>query len=785
MKVPDLGTTRVLPTYGVASQAFGPKCFSRRAASKIGEQERPVRSRWRGALVLRWRLRSTTTPAHPALELLRSLRQIIEAHIRSRRLTMGCTLSTSYTTLSTGHSRLKFAVASDGSGGGTATISNTDLAPSAMPPGPFKYALSFVYADLPTARVALTDSPLVSILCTPRAGTANWTCDIDLDGSDNVILNVTCDAANSEAEVEFLYNGFFADVSDYGALGDGVSDNGVPFLNALTALTESGGTLFVPPGIYIIGNPPMPGDPININVYSNITILGCGAASVIKRTSGNSTGGMLLVFGQENVAIRNIALDLNTDVAYVTGINVNEDGDGNPSSNVVIDSCYFLSSSANPDSPQTELAVLVGHCNGLWVTNNHVDQLQLKVSHDTGGPGYFVVGNHISCPFEWGISFVTSSESEFNQDIIITDNYIKDGSSGGIYNANDSNEVGYGESDRVIVRNNVITNSSTTGINAAIYARPCILSTDYFFENNIIIAANATGGYGICVVAAALPNDQLYELKIRGNLVSNTDSPGIYVNGNIQRVDITRNLLVATRGIQFQPGGTFEDLPAGESIADAIVRENVVDGATGSGLNLDLLEGSTLTGLLVCDNIFKNTNPDGFNNAVGILMQLDEDSALQATFLRNRCYDDRNMLGGTSTQKWGIQEVVADGATIDTAYIGNDLRYNGIVVDGMPEGGPADGIHFGAVIQLNRGFVTESSGAVTFDAETTATVLHGLNVTPNASAIVLAIASSPGATDPRPVWVDSINDTSFQINLTTAISGLRIGWRARALSNFI
>lgn len=46
----------------------------------------------------------------------------------------------------------------------------------------------------------------------------------------------------------------FVDVTDYGAVGDGVTDDSQAILDAIQALPDVGGTLFFPPGIYLHGD---------------------------------------------------------------------------------------------------------------------------------------------------------------------------------------------------------------------------------------------------------------------------------------------------------------------------------------------------------------------------------------------------------------------------------------------------------------------------------------------------------------------------------------------------
>ena len=149
-----------------------------------------------------------------------------------------------------------------------------------LPPGPLNTLLSATYTTKAAAQAALTNAVIVSAYVTPRADAARWTCDVDSDGS-NVVLKVTTDASDSEAEVQIgLHSpsGFY-DVTDYGAVGDGIADDTSAINAAVLAIGSAGvgGTLYFPPGIFLVTS--------SISLISNIIVQGDGPASVIKRDS--------------------------------------------------------------------------------------------------------------------------------------------------------------------------------------------------------------------------------------------------------------------------------------------------------------------------------------------------------------------------------------------------------------------------------------------------------------------------------------------------------------------
>ena len=90
-------------------------------------------------------------------------------------------------------------------------------------------------------------------------------------------------------------------IKDYGAIGDGVTDDTAAIQAALTSLSSSGGSVFIPSGTYLVSS--------NLEVYSNTTIFGKGKSSIVKTTASHA----FLVEGtlgseKTNVAIQDLKL---------------------------------------------------------------------------------------------------------------------------------------------------------------------------------------------------------------------------------------------------------------------------------------------------------------------------------------------------------------------------------------------------------------------------------------------------------------------------------------------
>jgi polygalacturonase len=142
-----------------------------------------------------------------------------------------------------------------------------------------------------------------------RSGVASGT----YSGSVNVVSNGGFPLAvvvRMEAR-----SGPTVNVRDFGARGDGVSDDARAFEAALSSLPSSGGTVFIPGGTYSMG--PIhasPLRPLDLSKVSNVTIAGEGMGlTTLKLEPGTypSATFMILVLASSDITIRDLTLDMN------------------------------------------------------------------------------------------------------------------------------------------------------------------------------------------------------------------------------------------------------------------------------------------------------------------------------------------------------------------------------------------------------------------------------------------------------------------------------------------
>jgi hypothetical protein len=560
---------------------------------------------------------------------------------------------------------------------------------------------------------------------------------------------------------------------------------------AANAVPAEGGILFFSEGVYEIEPP--------IILKSNTWVLGTGRASIIQRAANSSTAGILQILSCSGVRVSNLAIDMNVDFNYCTGVEINVaavslatgelvepwhafdgaagEGPARPSSDIMIESCYIYSS-AEPAPFQTQHAVLQRAAERIWIINNHLWRTQIKAgttigaAHPSSSGPVFIKNNQIIDAHNMGISWVAQNEFDNLHDVEIVGNFIDGYQAVGIYFGCDNGSIARAKCNKVLICGNIVKGA---GQDAGILGRACQESANWVIDNNIImnerdLPQNARG-----IMIDTPDNMQpdnfgyavLKNVAITNNVVSNQPLAGILVRGDVSRFTITGNRVENTQGIQLQ-------CRTGRPVRDGIVMSNYVEGRGTEGLLISTTgtgggEAADIGPILVRDNILKNHRQDLEGNAQGILVQADVGFKATVDAHGNKCYDDQT----SKTQTWGIREI--GGGTFDTRYMMNDLRYN-----------LSAGLHVGAgaKIQFNLGWVTESQGTETIPAghlPRFVVVNHGLNIAPALESISITITRA--ANDPGYVWVSNVTEQAFQVNCSRRLleGGLTFGWQVIAL----
>lgn len=316
--------------------------------------------------------------------------------------------------------------------------------------------------------------------------------------------------------------------------------------------------------------------------------------------------------------------------------------------------------------------------------------------------------------------------------------------------------------NEVVVSYNIFKNTGGTAIrNTEGGIRWCI-------DSNVV---DTTGGEGIKVMGNVGLSVRAEDCVISNNVVCNAGDDGIVVHGN--RCLIVGNRVNGTGKQTYAPklqDGVGINLTDGG--AENTVADNIVSDARGYGVQTvgprNVVKGNTLklcgrdgiriggdgTRVRVIDNTIFNNGQSAANTYSGILTLGSITACSRIEILRNSVFDDQ----GSPTQRFGLrlEGVVSDSVAQFNDTIGN---VNGQVF--LNWTGSSN------TVNQNRGYVTENRGVATITAAaTTVNVAHGLSVQPALSKITVVPTSNIGSS--VKFWVNNPSASQFTINASPA-----------------
>ncbi|MFM7855590.1 MAG: glycosyl hydrolase family 28-related protein, partial [Flammeovirgaceae bacterium] len=99
-------------------------------------------------------------------------------------------------------------------------------------------------------------------------------------------------------------------VQDFGAVGDGITDDTDAILDAIAAMPANGSGLYFPPGTYIVNSDYVNG--LKFNGKSNFVLSGYGATIKVKNGAAVTTNHEVMFFiNCQNGAINGLTIDGN------------------------------------------------------------------------------------------------------------------------------------------------------------------------------------------------------------------------------------------------------------------------------------------------------------------------------------------------------------------------------------------------------------------------------------------------------------------------------------------
>ncbi len=476
-------------------------------------------------------------------------------------------------------------------------------------------------------------------------------------------------------------------VKDYGAIGDGITDDTV---SIQAALNSGAGGVYIPSGTYLVST---------LSARANTVIYGDGNASQLL---ASGTGNILVVSGISggtqivNVTVRDL---------YFKGLNNMTTGPLGcgvivlHAINILVENCYFDSFGPGVADTSSGGAALCFYVNCIDVTargntvvngTGYLNGTDIAV-YSAGGYA-IITGNRTYSVNSNGI--YTNAASKIGR-VIITNNISKNHTRHGITPVYGGTGSGGGDSlgDLVdtIVANNICENCDSTGIYANTNANGILIA------NNIIESCSGGGpnGYtldgGISLMGTGL--------KIcTGNYITNTG----YTSAGVQRVINTSGVVndpTRTAGIRVSNGVT------------GVVSNNTILGGSGRAISLEnsangvQIVNNTITdpeyaGILIAALNNAGANSVVSNNVIDVTLSDAMGIWHRGSVSADQCFINNNKLKGAKagTTKEGIR---FEGFGIFGSVSGNDIRNFDIglniqstaMADRLGNGCVADGNH--------------------------------------------------------------------------------------------
>ncbi len=596
-------------------------------------------------------------------------------------------------------------------------------------------------------------------------------------------------------------------VFDYGAKGDGVTDDAVAIQLALTA--ASGGTcktVFFPAGTYVVGS--------TLVVHSSTTLLGESSTSIIKlKDSANAN-----LFTNSNYASGTNS-DITFDKLTLDGNVANQTNNGSYNKNgirlknvsrVIVRDCTIRNVGTdcinlivcdyavirhNLLHGAYNHAVTFEECDGLLGEGNTIHSCGSKT--DALGftsSGHAFIGVNVAC-----------------NEVRIVDNYVYDmgdsclrneaGGEGWIISGNivarsgkDSikimgRTVGSSRVLHVSDTANFAAGQTVTGGSSTATAEVTDVSAGagtitvtmpgsgvsykYFWLYETV---TSTGGGSATITHIVAPHAKAN--VVSNNVVIDAGNNAIVANGSSPCLISNNVILRSGANTAGAAAGKWLSSAAGIAVSDnaaevAIVG-NHIDAAYASGIAVvdciaPVVRGNTAVrcgtnGIDVdrCDRATIEQNVCFDNSAassgVSAGIRVTATSSASTSWGRHRIVGNRSYNRGASGQRWGVRLEKGSGEVGNSLVEANDFWNN--------TSGPlyTNWAGSGNAYRRNAGYVTENTGTATVaNGQTLVSVTHGLSATPTADRIKVTPTNSMGSA--TKFWIDSISSTTFQINV--------------------
>lgn len=373
----------------------------------------------------------------------------------------------------------------------------------------------------------------------------------------------------------------------YGATGDGTTDDATAIQAALDAAAAAGGgTVYLPPGTYKIGS--------CLSVPAGVELVGAGWGTIIRTAAGawanRTINGVAfscaVAMAYTNSAVRNLWLDLRTNSTATNGIQMGEDGAATRAADCEVAGCKITGWDTH------QYLIYVKKADRCKVTGNTVRGVAASVPTQDlagievfGSDGTEVASNNIANCWP-GITIKTEAgiADSYLLNIICRDNAI-DTCAAGI-DVSITGGTNNASSD-ITIRGNIVTNTTGRGVTLN-FASSSTAKNLAMSANTIREASNG------CLVIDSDAAATVSGLLIDGNTVIQTggSSAGISVTDCPGGATIISNQLIGTPyyGISLNNandvkilsnailGSQYEGIYIAGTSARCVVASNILDG---------------------------------------------------------------------------------------------------------------------------------------------------------------------------------------------------------------
>lgn len=420
-----------------------------------------------------------------------------------------------------------------------------------------------------------------------------------------------------------MISGAAFNVRDYGAVGDGVANDKAAIQAAINAAQlAGGGEIYFPLGTYLIDGAGTPLDGLVIT-GSNITLRGSGKASVLKQSNTNQI--MVAVDGRaakvENLTVENLYFDGPTARHVMTSgtdtkqfvhllamVNVN---------NVTINNNVFYAFQG--DGCEIDQAFVwegpppyaqARHNSNVFITNNVFDGFDNNNRNGISvidGDNIVIVGNsfnNIAKQYMPGSVDIEPNSYPYYilRNITVSNNTFQNcqGQNGhlGYYIPNNSWPISSPP------HNFVFSNNTFTGEGTGIFG-----AGDHTIAIGVTVSGNSYSGLSAPVLFGYKRTNGTFDgLVITGNSFdwSNGSTPIVgfkWVDGPNTYEDTVKNLIFSNNYIK---GRANAGTTIGGSVIGAVVQGNTFDTALDYGVRFGAGGFTTMSDIMVSDNLFKN-----------------------------------------------------------------------------------------------------------------------------------------------------------------------------------